>query len=189
MLDLAAHDGRWSHALAQAGAREVIGIEARPELIAYLDDMPPNPRISLRQEDIFDALAQMKAKKEHFDVVALFGILYHIMDHFALLKGVIALRPKLILVDSEFISIDRPMIQLLREHTDQPLNATAQYEGQEVTAVGIPSMGAMELMTSVLNYDCEWLNWDRLPLQDRQGLQDYFRADKKRRRSCALRPM
>ena len=34
VLDLAAHDGRWSYAFAAAGAREVVGIELSSEAIA-----------------------------------------------------------------------------------------------------------------------------------------------------------
>src|SRR5215469_18424573 len=33
VLDLASHDGRWSLAALATGARSVIGIEARPELV------------------------------------------------------------------------------------------------------------------------------------------------------------
>ena len=36
ILDLAAHDGRWSYALANAGAKNVIGVEARQELLTAL---------------------------------------------------------------------------------------------------------------------------------------------------------
>ena len=34
VLDLASHDGRWSMAALEAGASSVLGIEARPELVA-----------------------------------------------------------------------------------------------------------------------------------------------------------
>lgn len=40
VLDLAAHDGRWSYALAQAGARRVLGIEARQELVDGFKQFP-----------------------------------------------------------------------------------------------------------------------------------------------------
>ena len=33
VLDLASHDGRWSFAAIKAGAKEVVGVEARPQLI------------------------------------------------------------------------------------------------------------------------------------------------------------
>lgn len=59
VLDLAAHDGRWSYAFAAAGAAEVVGIEGRQDLIDRFALFPPKPwtdRITLRCGDIFDAL-------------------------------------------------------------------------------------------------------------------------------------
>ena len=43
VLDLASQDGRWAYALAEAGAREVVGIEARPELVRQYDEYPESP--------------------------------------------------------------------------------------------------------------------------------------------------
>lgn len=191
VLDLAAHDGRWSYALSLAGAREVLGIEGRPELVARFGDMPPgevSERITLRVADIFDELQRLGQVGEEFDVVALYGVFYHVMDHFLLLKRIMALRPRLIIVDSEFISMDSPVMQLVRERTDNPLNALADYSGQEVTIKGIPSTGAMEAMADVLGHSCEWIDWDHLPLESRKGVGDYFRQARKRRRTCALKP-
>src|SRR4051794_3513629 len=35
VLDLASHDGRWSFAALEAGAKEVIGVEARQDLVTH----------------------------------------------------------------------------------------------------------------------------------------------------------
>ncbi len=49
VLDLASHDGRWSFAAAQSGASYVLGIEARPHLVAaareHLSHQPVSNRI------------------------------------------------------------------------------------------------------------------------------------------------
>lgn len=191
VLDLAAHDGRWSYALAAAGAAKVVGIEARPELIARYDafpDTPFKPRVKLRQGDIYDALDQMARNGRRFDVVALFGILYHVMDHMRLMRRIAELRPRLVLVDSEFLVASNPMVQILHEATHKDVNATALFEGQAVTLVGVPSMGAMEAMAGVLGYRTEWSDWDVLPKDERHWLHDYYRPGRKRRMTCALRP-
>lgn len=192
VLDLAAHDGRWSYAMAFAGAETVLAVEARPELAAKFA-MFPDPalrnRVRFRTNDIFDELRNLDTAGERFDVVALFGILYHVMDHFLLLRNVVRLHPSLILIDSEFISTGNSMIQLVRERTDNALNAIPQHEDSAIAIVGIPSMGAMERMAEVLGYGCQWLDWDALPPERRRGVPDYFRDKPKRRRSCALRPL
>ena len=98
------------------------------------------------------------------------------------------LKPKLIIVDSEFILRDAPMIQLVRERTDNILNATPQIEGQEVAIKGIPSFAAMEVMADVLGYDTHWSDWNSLPKGKRDGVGDYFRETRMRRATCALVP-
>lgn len=191
ILDLAAHDGRWSYALAGTGAREVVGIEIRGELIERFADMPQDAasaKVMLRQGDIFKEIHKLINEGQTFDVVAVYGIFYHIMDHFLLIKLITSLRPKLIIIDSEFISVPNPMIQLVRERTDNPLNAAEQRAGQEIAIAGVPSIGAMEAMADVLDYTCEWSNWDQVPVTARIGLSDYYRDAKKRRRTCVLRP-
>lgn len=192
VLDLAAHDGRWSYALAAAGARDVIGVEARAETIegfAQFPDEKIKERVQLHAGDIDTEMDKMIAAKSRFDVVACFGIFYHIMDHYGLLARIAQLRPKLVIIDGEFINANNAIIQLIREDTDGVLNAIARIPGQTKTLVGVPSMVATEQMAEALGYACEWLDWEALPGNMRKGAQDYFREGRKCRRTCALRPL
>jgi 2-polyprenyl-3-methyl-5-hydroxy-6-metoxy-1,4-benzoquinol methylase len=191
VLDIAAHDGRWSYALAAAGAAEVYGVEARRELIDKFSAFPEKvfkDRVTLKESDLYRELDHLIEKKSVFDVVALYGIFYHVMDHYGLLAKVTRLNPKVIIIDSEFITATNPMIQLARERTDNVLNAIAQVPNQQTTLIGVPSTAAMERMASVLGYNHEWLDWDVIPKHLRIGVHDYYRSTPKRRRTCVLRP-
>ena len=191
VLDLAAHDGRWAHAWADAGAAKVIGIEGRAELVGRYDSFPDpdlRARVQLEVGDIFDGMEARVAAGDTFDIVGVLGIFYHVMDHFRLLRLAAALGPKLIVIDSEFALRPGPTITLAREKTAKHMNAIEQTPGQEVAVVGIPSRAATELMAEALGYRTEWLDWDVLKGPDRVGLQDYYRARNKRRGSCILRP-
>lgn len=192
VLDLAAHDGRWSYALAAAGAAEVVGIEGRGELVDRFASFPAaafKDRVDLRQGEIFAALERFAAEGVRFDVVAVFGIFYHVMDHFRLLRLVQALGPRLVIVDSEFMRTRNPMIQLILERTDNPLNATAQVDGQELAIKGVPSFRAMQRMAEALGYAIAWTDPRQVFASgDRAGVQDYFRMTDMRRSTCALRP-
>lgn len=191
VLDLADHDGRWSYALAEHAA-EVVGVEPRPELVDRFALYPQDAlhrRVTLVCADIYRDLDTRIAAEETFDVVALFGIFYHVMDHYGLLAKVTQLRPKLILIDSEFIIDRNPMIQMVKERTDNPLNAIAHVPGQEVTLKGVPSTAAMDRMAEVLGHACGWADWDSLPFDQRDTVRDYFRDTKMRRRTCVLRPI
>ncbi|QQA44049.1 class I SAM-dependent methyltransferase [Pelagovum pacificum] len=191
VLDLAAHDGRWSHAFAGAGAREVTGIEGRQELVdryAHYPSPELKAHVSLRTGDIFDGMEDLVKAGETFDVVGVLGIFYHIMDHFRLLRLASLLKPKLIIIDSEFSLRPGPLIMLSRERTAKDLNAIEQVEGQETAVIGIPSRAATEVMADVLGYSCEWLDWEGRRGAARKNLADYYRPERKRRGTCILRP-
>lgn len=192
VLDLASHDGRWCYAFAGAGAASVVGIEARPHLVAEFPDYPDpalRGKVDLRVGDLFDGIRSEIAKGETYDVVSVLGILYHIMDHFSLFQLLRELKPKLVIVDSEFVLRDNATIQLIYERTDNILNAAPQYSGQKRALKGVPTFSAMEMIAESLNYDIDWSDWTRVPEGQRTPVNDYFRpqAKQKRRATCALR--
>jgi len=189
VLDLAAHDGRWSYALAEAGAAQVIGIEARQELVDRFERFPETDykaRVDLRQGDIFEALEGFIKAGETFDVVAVFGIYYHIMDHFRLLQLIRKVGAKVVLIDSEFSVRKMPLIELVFEKTSIDLCAAPQMPGQERAIIGIPSFTALNSMAKALDFDTVWTRSHEQFREDKRGVQDYFRPEKKRRAFCAL---
>ncbi|WP_339107659.1 methyltransferase domain-containing protein [Thioclava sp. GXIMD4216] len=191
VLDLAAHDGRWAYAFAAAGAAEVVGIEGRQSLIDRFAEFPREhlkKKVSLKCGDLFAGMQAEIEAGQRYDVVGVLGILYHVMDHMRLFDLVRQLGPKLVVVDSEFLDRPGAVIALQRERTHKDLNAIAQFEGQEVTAIGIPSRKAMELIAEVQGFDIDWLDWEGLPVAQREHVGDYYRKGEKRRYSCLLRP-
>ncbi|SDW86784.1 class I SAM-dependent methyltransferase [Roseicitreum antarcticum] len=191
VLDIAAHDGRWSYALAGAGATSVHGVEARAETVAQFDDFPDTPfkaNVSLTTEDLFDHLDRLVASGATYDVVALYGIMYHVMDHFRILRQVRALQPRLVIIDGEFVRTENPFIHVAYEKTDKSLNAAPQVDGQTTAIVGTPSVGALNRMAQALGFDVAWSPWLTLPDDQRRGVWDYFRNETIRRMTCSLRP-
>lgn len=191
VLDLAAHDGRWSYALAHAGAAEVIGVEARQTLVDRFSLFPETEfkaRVNLVCNDVFDELEARIANAERFDVVAVYGIFYHVMDHFRLLSLIRALGPELIIIDSEFITLDNAMIQVLKEEISNPLNAVSGVAGITHTVVGVPSRRATRFMAEALGLELTWIDHALLLGEDRQAMKDYFRDGRKARATCALTP-
>ena len=194
VLDLASQDGRWAYALAEAGAREVVGIEARPELVRQYDEYPESPvkeRTRLVVADIFEELPRMVSAGETFDVVAIYGLYYHIMDHYRLLQHVTRMKPSLVVIDSEFATAKRALIEVFVEPTTFP-NSIAHVEGQQAAPIGVPSRAAVETMAGSLGYTVEWADWTLVPQQDRKAVSDYYRdpaRHRQQRGTCALRPI
>jgi hypothetical protein len=190
LLDLGAHDGRWCYAFALAGAREVVGVEPRADLTAgfarYPDDAAKS-RVRLVEGEAVPALETFAASGERFDVVAVLGVFYHLIEHFRLLWLIRQTAPRLVIVDSEFSLARAPVIELSRERTDKALNAVAQLGGQRRAIKGVPSLSAMEQLADALDYEVQWV--DPAPLApDPEGVRDYFRQRTVRRAVCALRP-
>ena len=151
VLDLASHDGRWSYALSAAGAASVLGIEARADQIeqfAAYPDGETKSRVTLVHGDVYDELPKLVARGDTFDVVAMFGFFYHVMDHYGLLKLVKQLAPGLVVIDSEFHLAPEATIRLAVEPTDSPLNSIAHEPDQKIVPVGIPSRAGAEVMAA-----------------------------------------
>lgn len=191
VLDLAAHDGRWSYAYAAAGAKRVTGVEARRELVdqfaTYPEDTAKN-RVALHCDDLFSFLENEVSAGRRYDFVAVLGFLYHTMQHYRLFTLIRDLNPGCIVVDSLFIRKQNPMVQLVREAPDKITNATADFEGQEMTLTGVPSTGAMEKIADVLGYDIRWADWTTVPKDQRRVVGEYFRKGRKVRATCYLTP-
>lgn len=190
LLDLGAHDGRWCYAFAMAGAREVVGVEPRRDVAAGFARYPggaAKARVQIVEGEAVPALEAFADGAERFDVVAVLGLFYHLMEHFRLMWLIRQLGPRLVLVDSDFSLARAPVIELARERTDKPLNAVAQLRGQRRAIKGVPSFAAMEEMADALDYEVHWV--DPAPLAaDPEGVRDYFRQKTVRRAVCALRP-
>ncbi len=189
VLDLGAHDGRWSFALAAAGAREVVGVEARQELIDRFDAFPSTPfkkKVLLKKADLHEYLDTATADQERFETVVLFGIFYHIMDHFRVLRQTRDLGATTILIDSEFIKGKNPMIQLVMEKTALDINAAPQIPGQEMAVKGVPSFVALDRMAGALGMSVEWVDAGSLYADAQDGVRDYFRETRMIRAMCAL---
>ncbi|WP_372570374.1 class I SAM-dependent methyltransferase [Ruegeria jejuensis] len=201
VLDLACHDGRWSYALAHAGAKSVVGVEGRSDVLERFKtyrQCEVTERIELRCNDLFAELESEVEAGEKYDVVAIFGVFYHLVDHFRLLDLARSLGPKLIIVDSNFASRAHPVILLSQEGTKSDLNAIPGKYGQDAAVTGTPSFSAMELMAKSINHSIEWIDWGNLAEDQRGGLKDYFQPVNRKkmlddpfwvkRATCALRP-
>jgi 2-polyprenyl-3-methyl-5-hydroxy-6-metoxy-1,4-benzoquinol methylase len=128
ILDLGAHDGRWTWAFLESGASFVTGVEGRPETAKRLiTQLTTKSKFDGRYEfivaDVFDALTNFQTSQ--FDTICCLGIFYHIMNHDLLMKLVDRLKPEAIIIDSSMIDTDDMVIRLQYEPTSNPLNGIA----------------------------------------------------------------
>ena len=180
VLDIASHDGRWSFAALETGARSVVGIEARKELVQAAEE---NLRLSGADPsafsfvagDVFDVLEGGAVK---VDVVLCLGFLYHTLRFNELWTRIRECQPSHVLVDTMVKAGEtRPLVHLFQEPSSRQGNAVddAFTYGDRVL-VGQPSLAAVELMGRSHGFRLESLSdWGGLIRDNPEadGIGDY----------------
>ena len=102
-IDLACHQGYFSVNLAQKGLRRVLAVDARAEHVAdtrLIADILQLRNIETRQADIFALPAQALG---NFDVVLMFGLLYHLENPVGALRLARALTRRVCLIETQVV--------------------------------------------------------------------------------------
>jgi predicted nicotinamide N-methyase len=178
VLDLAAHDGRWSFAALEAGARHVTSIEVRSYLVE-------NANASVREYgieenryrfiagDVFDLLDQLPT--DSIDTVFCFGFFYHTPHHMLLLSKIHRLNPGHLILDTEIDpSTTDPIVRFRKEKITREANSLMGQPGDPQHAfVGKPSRSALETMLTSFGWTFSYYDWHRAGIKDWHGMRDY----------------
>jgi hypothetical protein len=176
VVDIASHDGRWSLAALKTGAAEVVGIEAREELVRtasqnLADYGVEAGRYRFIAGDVYSVLAKEVFKA---DVVLCLGFLYHTLRYNELMHRIREIDPRYLIIDTVVVPAEtRPVVLLKAEEGDRERSAVADpysYEGRKL--VGWPSVPALELLLSTYDFAVErYSDWGSL-LRDNPALGD-----------------
>jgi hypothetical protein len=177
VLDLASHDGRWSLAALAAGARSVIGIEARPELVAAAADNLGAygygaDRARFVSGDVHEVL---NTHDFEADVVLCLGFLYHTLRYNELLGGIRRSNARYLIIDtfSPHMMQPVPNVNVITEDADEEGKAAADsYTHGSSVLVGRPNLAAIQTMLGAYGYQVERLSdWAGL-LRDNPGTEN-----------------
>jgi 2-polyprenyl-3-methyl-5-hydroxy-6-metoxy-1,4-benzoquinol methylase len=194
VLDLASHDGRFSHVCLALGARHVTGVEGRPHLVAHAKDNLSSLGYSADQYnflcgDVFDHLESCDLGE--YDTVLCLGLFYHIVRQVELLNQVRRIEPQYLILDS---TVRKPPYTRLRKLFDrQPLRSLVprylfrtaylqfvreDYQSdanttEESGVVAIPTPAAVEMLLDASGFDWHRIDWGSQGITDWTGLQDY----------------
>jgi len=122
VLDIASHDGRFSFAAVNgAGAKSVLGIEARKHLVESSKET--FKRYGIAQDryrfvvgDIFEEIK--KIKPGSIDTAMVLGFLYHTARQYELMSALSRLGVKNVIIDSKVLpNVDKPYVLLQMEGT------------------------------------------------------------------------
>lgn len=106
VLDLASHDGRFTHACLALGARHVTGVEGRKHLVESARDNltkmgHPRAQFEFFHNDLLEQLTELEPGR--YDTILCFGFLYHTPRQLELLDRVRALEPQTLILDTTVI--------------------------------------------------------------------------------------
>ena len=176
-LDLASHDGRWSFAALKSGVARVTGVEGRQYLIdnanqTFREYGVDSSTFRFIQGDVRD-IANLFAPGE-FDVIFIFGILYHVPDPMGLLQAAAALGPRQIIIDTHISTLEAAVIELRYDEPVKESDAIPSPEGKERVIVGYPSVAAMRMVLDNLGYASELIDYAAVGVTDWSFIEDYM---------------
>jgi 2-polyprenyl-3-methyl-5-hydroxy-6-metoxy-1,4-benzoquinol methylase len=181
VLDLGSHDGRWSFAAHKAGARYVLGIEAREHLVKHSQEnmrayQVPEDQVEFALGDVFEKLDQLEP--DRFETVFCLGFFYHTTHHMLLLNNIARLRPAHIVLDT-CIDVDPDTIVFLQTErvAHESAGAVPDAGDPETILVGSPTRSALELMLSSAGYpSVKYYDWHRAGIRRWDELIEYHRG-------------
>ena len=103
VLDLACHDGRFSYACLQLGAKSVTGVECRQDLVENVKKNLTSFGYTDKQFQVIqdDVLAYMrKVQSGEFDTILCFGYFYHTFQQIELLQLIKSVKPRHFILDT-----------------------------------------------------------------------------------------
>jgi 2-polyprenyl-3-methyl-5-hydroxy-6-metoxy-1,4-benzoquinol methylase len=178
VLDIASHDGRWSLAAHKAGARYVLGIEAREHLVGSAQANMREYQVSEDQVgfalgDVFEVIDRLDPGS--FETVFCFGFFYHTMHHMLLLSKIARLKPEHLILDSA-IDVDPDIIVAVHDEIVTTESAGAVPDPGDSTriVVGVPTKAALELMLSSSGFTgLSYYDWRHARIKRWDDLEDY----------------
>jgi 2-polyprenyl-3-methyl-5-hydroxy-6-metoxy-1,4-benzoquinol methylase len=168
VLDVACNSGFWSFQCALLGAKEVVGFDARQEMIDqanFIKSIVGAENAQFQVLDFWDMSPDRLAGK--FDVVLNLGILHHLSDTIEALKLTKIMSDSLILLDTEIYTPFPHLIDGTIKTSRSPITKLLWEEDSDIRMtvhpeiVMAPTKGSLEMMFRHLG--CA--SWTEIPLR------------------------
>jgi SAM-dependent methyltransferase len=164
VLDIGCNSGFWSFQFALLGS-EVIGIDARPELVQQanlIKSITGIENVDFRVLDFWDLSPENLGGT--FDVVLNLGVLYHLAKPVEALELTRSLAKKTIVLDTALFSSELPLLRMMWEEPFDKRNAASS------GVVAWPSKSALELLFRHAGFS----DWFEVPVRSRDLPEDYL---------------
>jgi SAM-dependent methyltransferase len=188
VLDLASHDGTFSYACIKLGAKHVVGIEPRANLVHDANENLrslncKNSQYNFIQDDMFNYLPTIEPGE--FDTILCFGLFYHTKKQTELLELITKCQPTYLILDTfvETLQIPEGELTGLKRKESQGTAGylVFYYENPELNMATIgptgltatPSKSLVEAFLRDYGFTFKQLRMDREEVDDWEGIRDY----------------
>jgi hypothetical protein len=178
LIDIGAHDGRWSFCALKAGANFVLGLEARKESIAEAQRNfehygVPADSYEFRNGDAFDLLQGLDANNPlyKFDVGLCLGFFYHTIRHYEVVAHLSRLHCSTVIIETNIIPKENAAIVRWRTKSAETWHNVYSRDGAllgtepsfsrlrlesgvgDAAISGLPSLSAVKMLLNVFGYN------------------------------------
>jgi predicted nicotinamide N-methyase len=156
IIEIGAHDGRWTFAALNAGAAYVRGVEPRRHLVENAETTLrrygiPEHAYDFVCNDAYAELERLANEGQTFDTALVLGFFYHTTRHHELIQHIAGLGCSAIVIDTAVLrKVSKPLIRLYTEPTSNEAHIFSPDKPEEL--VGLPSLSAVELLLSSAGY-------------------------------------
>ncbi len=188
VLDLASHDGLFTYACLKLGARYVVGVEPRSNLVSDANENLRSLGCKTNQyefviDDAFDYLSTVE--EEQFDTILCFGFFYHIKNQTELLDLITSTKPKYLILDTFVEDFQLPKAELhgiRRRETKKIAGYMVFYQEDQdfdmasfgsSNLVGMPNKSLVEALLIDGGFNFKQINWNDENVIDRGDITDY----------------
>jgi predicted nicotinamide N-methyase len=179
VLDLGAHNGRWSFAALKAGAKKVISIEGRQDMAEAQDRIFKKLGVQSDRysQHVGDGMELMINAGISCDTVLLLGIYYHVHNHLDWVKAIRGTGAAAVITDTEITPCDQKDIIVRYKFEDNASLMSTPFEsfpGFGKGIVGHPSRAFVNYSFAAYGYATNEVAWR--PLLEKwgaKGMDDY----------------
>lgn len=187
VLDLGSHDGRWSFAAAEKGAKSVTSVEYNKVLLEKAELIREKYAWSNVEFIEDDNLRFLKNTDRKFDIILCCGVFYHTMNHLEYFNYMSEACREAIILDTNVWPSKDAMVYVTLEKSSWDGNSYRNTkfnldDEHRDTIAGIPSESYIQILAKSFGLEHTKLDY---PITNQQGLGDYVM---KQRCAYILRP-
>lgn len=155
VLDLACHDGDSTFRIKNCGAKNVLGVDIRENLILKAQKQVTDQSVEFFCHDITD-YNFLKPLVEKSTVITCFGVLYHLFDHFRFLSQLLKPNIRYCLIETLY-GPESPNAEMFWGYEATKISTNGWAEGLDFIPHGTPNLSWIKQSANIFGFDIDFV--------------------------------